>query len=260
MPKEEFVSLAEEDRPKFRFDLLKGEAASGKSIAAASYPRPHYVLDFDGKTDQLYKYYPDIEPFLFVKRPTSRAAILSILGTIYNKNPAKGATLIVDSLTSMCVRIIESVKDSKGIKTDNSGGTRIVAGVPILTQEGYGVESSALTTIICTKLKELSRKMNVVLIAHVLNDDPVDGKVLRRSLMTGGRKVAQMLPGDFKSVYHFVAKTGKRGTQYLVHTRSTTMDFARTPDMHVPDELDLTGAGRNGKPSFYQLLQKYEEN
>ena len=231
--------------------LMKGEPGLGKSIAAASYPKPLYVFDFEDKMDAVKNYYT-----YTIKRPDVLQGIT--FDTYRNWDNAweklinfglgcPHKTLVFDSLTAGAWLAIMSIVRFKG----ESGGKKVgkikVAGI-----EDYGGEAAALNNMIDQFITLRQMGVHIILVAHVLRvvEKPAGGASTEsRTLMTGGRKVAAGIPGYFHETYHFeVDAIDPSKPKYIARTTHTGDDFART-SLPLPGAIDWTNK------VFYEVIQ-----
>jgi len=231
--------------------LMKGEPSGGKSIAAASFPKP-YIFDMEsrirsvaayhyprGKRDLTYDTYTREDYPKFDKKWDEFIDLSKM-----NRFPYD--TVIVDSLTSCADLLMQHVLRLKGL----DGKGKKIAGIAVNSIEDYNAENSMLIELV-QFLQQIRCKYKI-LIAHViktektnLNDDSV---VVTRQLLTGGKKVAARIPGYFDEIYHFEQKPVGGRPQFTARTVNTGEDFARTT-LRLPKEINFTDQ------SFYELIQ-----
>lgn len=231
--------------------LLKGEPGLGKSVAAASYPKPMYIFDFESKMDSIVNYYKNI-----VKKPEVLQGIT--YDTYRSWDPAwlkltqlgltcPYKTIIWDSLTASAWLAIMSIVRFKG-EGGKKVGTIKVAGI-----EDYGGEAAALNNTIDQFITLMQMGVTVILTAHVLRvvEKPAgQAPTESRTLMTGGKKVAAGIPGYFHETYHFEIDTIDPATpHYIARTTHSGDDFART-SLPLPAKIDWT------RKVFYDEIQR----
>jgi len=209
--------------------LFKGEPGTRKSTCALSFPKPMYFVSWDRKMDALglpmrawginpkEVVYDDYNDWDKVKYK-----IESFLITCPYK------TLVIDSITSggdaMVRQTMSTKQGGKKIGTISVGGF-----------DEWNAESSALTEMIAlTKDLHVNKKVNVILIAHIVQKEmksPNGDTHMARVLVTAGKTIAQKIPAYCSEVYHFNIKTGAivgAGGKYALKTTHTGDDFART--------------------------------
>lgn len=140
-------------------------------------------------------------------------------------------TIVVDSITSGADSMVRQVQKIKG---SNSQG-KIIGNIPVGGFEEYNAESSALSEMIAlTKELKTTKKVNVILIAHVIQKEQksADGNThMSRVLVTAGKAIAQKIPAYCSEVYHFNIKAGPivgKGEKYALFTQHMGDDFARS--------------------------------
>lgn len=220
------------------FMLFKGEPGTGKTIAAGSYPNP-YFISTDGKVGSLKLYYPtkdDIEFNLFNTFWDVFEELERLQDSCFYK------TVVLDSLTRTARLAMQhsiqfrpdDVQVGKGAKNKDEANLQLLGrrrGQLLLPEiADYGAESQGLWQVLY-KLHAIHQRWgcNVILIAHVIPSEGLKGE--SRAIMTGGKKIATEIPGEFDEIYHFEARGGlvdTEGTHYLAHTQHAGKDFART--------------------------------
>lgn len=264
------------------FALFKGDPKTRKSTAAASFPTP-YFIDVDRRIRALIKAWPN-KTFDFIQ-PTSfnemHATLSAALKNVYSKETAtaeaylegvygsrssepdmdrfkhnfKWETYVLDSLTSIGKMILSLAVQERGGKTKLK-----VAGIEANEIEDYGAEYRGL----CMLLDLMAiMPCHRILIAHILTKVDTElrkgvGKttIETRTLVTGGTKIASVIPTYFDEVYHFsfstpiTAEGQSADTHYYALTSSDGMDWASSA-LPLPQKIDWTGK------SFYDELMKY---
>jgi hypothetical protein len=218
--------------------LFKGEPGTRKSTAALSFPKPQYWFSFDRKMDGLilpmmawnvnpkdvqYDDYMDWNP------------ALKKLESFRSTCPYK--TIVIDSITS-CADAInrQTLRLKSGTnKKDGDAAGKTIAGIPVNSIEDFNAEESALKELVAiTKDIAAYHKINVILIAHVIQKDVknASGQVthVSRTIVTAGKGIAAKIPAYCSEVYHFNIKGGKLtgDGKYSLLTQHTGDDFART--------------------------------
>jgi hypothetical protein len=232
--------------------LMKGEPGLGKSIAAASYPKPMYIFDFEDKMDAVKNYYTNIvkkpEVLKDIEFDTYRNWDTAWLKLTQFGISCKYKTIVFDSLTASAWLAIMSLVRLKG----ESGGKK-VGNIKVAGIEDYGGEAAALNNMLDQFISLRQMGVTVILTAHVLRvTDKVLGgpSVESRTLLTGGKKVAAGIPGVFHETYHFEVDALDPATpKYIVRTSHSGDDFART-SLPLPGKIDWT------KKVFYDEIQR----
>jgi hypothetical protein len=234
VPKTSDISL--EDRI---FALFKGEPKSGKSVAAASFPGPIYFFDLDGRMKPVRNFWPqrtDISYDTFTQ--DDYAKFEAKFNVILARNDYK--TLVFDSLTSLALMVLKYSMSLRG----RDGNKRGI--IDLREVEDYGTESQALTDT----LEEIRKfKCHVIVTAHVLETSQTDIKrketTVTRTILTGGKKVAAMIPKNFDEIWHFnVDQSPEIGkpAERAIYTESVGEDFAGTA-LPLPRKIVFTGKG-----------------
>jgi len=224
--------------------LMKGEPGTGKTIAAASYPNP-YIFSVDKKVAAIKKYYQhqciDPEVVSSVEYVNVRDIYTDLLAPLEELQNSCNKTVIVDTLTASSYRAIDySVKYRPGRESSLRRGQIVLNEV-----EDYNVEARVLTSLV-EMLKYISTTHGVytILIAHVLETETMIGrqKVISRTLLTGAKKLAAAIPGEFDEIYHFETERPinlEDSRQFVCKTVHDGDDFARTA-LPIPAKINWT--------------------
>lgn len=222
--------------------IFKGEPATRKTTAAASFPGKTLFFDLDHKIGslttpkklglvsehidyELVNDYEDLKPHL--KR-------MERMNTYDN--------VVIDSLSNMI--------DRQLVKWAYSGSKK-VRDVNVNELEDWLAEAT-----IITEMMEMIHNIsgNVFLICHVWKSEVrgVDGKVqsILRQIVTGGKKVAAKLPSKFNEIWHFDTVADFGSTKYIARFENNENDFARTA-LGIPPKIDWTGK------SFFSCIEQY---
>jgi hypothetical protein len=207
------------------FALFKGEPGSGKTVAAGSFPGPIYFFDMDGRMKPLKKMFPDRTDISYdTFTINDYVKFENKFNMIIGRNDY--ATVVLDSLTSMALTALKYSLTTRGKEG-------LMKGVIQLREiEDYGVEAQVLIDI----LEELRKlKCHVIVTAHVLETEQTDIKkkvtTRTRTLLTGGKKVAAMIPKNFDEVWHFDVQTSPeigKAPMRSIYTDTAGEDFAKT--------------------------------
>lgn len=253
--------LSELLNPEKRFNtfLFKGKPKTGKSIAAASFPRPIKYLDFDQRVQSIVEYFNankipfddfDYESFMGKEYERFDKVIEEI-----RKFPGKYKTVVLDSLTNFAELALQYFVYLRG--EHNSGSARKADDykhkgvVDLLEVEDYGGEDRSIMN---TLRILLSLKCHVVVIAHTVEveyKDLLGNVTTSQTLLTGGRKIAAKIPSIFNEAYHFYQMTAAKPTEpntFMCRTKATGIDWAGSV-YQLPRELVFTGT------SFFNVLQ-----
>lgn len=220
--------------------LLCGSPGSGKTCAAAGFPYPMIVADFDGKIDSAAAWYGGDKDRLagIEVRDYSRrldgsdpivefTKLISELGEQQKKGEMKYKTLVIDSATTFSQAALNHiVKTNPGIKRVSS-----TQGVQPGMQD-YGILKREFEKLIPGLL---SLPMNVVMTSHIRVDrSELTGEIIRSPIMDGS--FATTLPIYFKEVLRVFMKDGKPWAQ----TKSDQYyDFCRSQIRGLPNPVEL---------------------
>lgn len=227
------------------FGMLKGDSGCGKSTAAASFPKV-LLMDFDQRTSSIRTMFPDKNDIEII-RFSNHIQVLQALDELSFDCPYD--TLVWDTLTmsaAMCMMRISSIKGTS--KSD----TKMIAGVSVNSIEDYNAEHNFLMQSI-DKLKSFQGRKHIIMNAHVIQIETKDIKsnrsIITRSLLTGGKRIAKIIPCVFDEIYHLQAEaplSPDDPVRYVAYTRTVGDDWAKTA-LNIPMQLDFTNR------SFYQV-------
>lgn len=230
--------------------MLKGEFKVGKTVAAASWPKPLHIYDFDGRMAPLKLMYPTETGITFTtvgarsmpsRRIISFREFCKDFEELQDRCPY--ATVVLDSFTSLSNTAItyqlelSSQMGKKGEKI----GRETAAGFRIPGFDEYNGETTMLSQIldICKILP-----CHLLVTAHpITKTETIDGKVKRtRQIASYGQKIASIAPAYFDEVYHLHARPGVSsgdGVQRLANTITDGEDFAGTA-LPLPAQMEYT--------------------
>lgn len=214
------------------YSLFKGEWGTRKSTCAVSYPKPIYFIDWDKKMKALHLPMQawginkvDVEYDSYKDWDAPRVKLES-----FQVN-CKFKTIIIDTITSGADSINRQTLKSKG--ADDKG--KRIGGIPVNSIEDFNAEDSALKELIAlTKDIHLYHKVNIILIAHVIQKEvkgPNNTTHMSRLLVTAGKGIAQKIPGYCDEIYHFNIEAELDTSKppiYTLRTTHTGDDYART--------------------------------
>ncbi len=258
-------------KPETRiFALFKGDPKTGKDIAAHSFALagPLYTFDLDSRMESVAAYYtkvvprPDIINNISFDRFTDFYAIYRKLEELKVNCPYK--TVVMSSLTALARKAMNTMLATRNPATldkNEKMRSKERGGIPMHIVEDFGGEANAIMLVL-DALVVLSVKfnVNVILTAHVINPD--FGAYSKRTLLTGGKKIAAEIPVSFNEAYHFhVQTTGgmeigadDKDRRFIAFTQSTSLDWAATA-LGIPDVIDFTANKTSG--IFYVELMNH---
>lgn len=249
------------------FGLFVGESGSGKTCAAASFPKPLEVLDFDGRIRGAWnKSWIPMDGISYESyRPEQKGLIntlekkFDVMQTAADMMGASPISLpktqVLDSLTSECFSMImQSVPltHSMGSPTEKKRG-RYIGITPMVGPEDYGFEANMTYSIIST-MRSLPIS-NVIISAHIV---PVWGKEdpdneYSNTVQIGEKlsvrdKIGANIGIYFDHVFRF-RKIGLDTERFTVQFRG---GICRTAWDFLPNgEIDIT------KRNFYEVLMGF---
>ena len=223
--------------------ILKGEPATRKTSAAASFPGTTKWWDADHKIGSLWTPkqkglvaaeidYEEINTYIDLKPKL-------IQQTKYNPYD----NTVIDSLSNLIDRQLYAW---------SKDGKKITRGIKVNEIEDWLAESTMITELM-EIIEEISG--NVFLICHVWkSEQEILGSPVRilRQIVTGGKKAAAKLPSKFNEVWHFQSEAGieTETTEYKCLFENSEIDFARTA-LGIPRKIDWTDK------SFYECIAPY---
>ena len=246
--------------------LFKGFNGSGKTIAAASFPEPLHIFDFDGRVAPLRLFYAKE----FQRKELSYATygphnvweMLDKLDGLCDYNPYK--TIIIDSLTSLSVSIVtwrlrNRRIDPKEIKERLNSNAK-ERNLQLPDWDEYKAEAVFITQVLDLCKVISSQGGNIIWTAHPVPKTRIEGsgrgmKVSHvNEIMAYGTKAAGIVPGYFNEIYQFgIEESTNFGepSKRMAWTETIGDDFAKTA-LPIPKEIDWTG-----RRDFYSLIQSY---
>jgi hypothetical protein len=229
----------------------------GKSIAAASFPKPMLIIDMDGRIRSVLRFYQRFFPAelegIEYETITQFVRMSERWKKLLESCPYK--TLIHDGLTMTGDVILDYTLSRRGL--DRDGGEKLgIIDVPDLPD--YKAESKVLKDILIAI--ERLPKVHFILTAHIMKVEvqkfQKGGTVteIHESLLTGGRKVGALLGGRFDEIYRFetaasanVAKASVPA--YVCRTQMIGESPVKTT-LPLPPTIDWTGK------LFFKVLQE----
>lgn len=214
--------------------LFKGPTLSRKTTSWASFPKPIYCFDWDGKIQALLKAGFPIDP-KDIKFDTYGSWNVkeagAQMGRILSVNPY--ATVVIDSFTYLSDAVIKYCWDN-----NTSNKKKQVGGLWMPGYEEFNAEANTLFDVV-----EFIKRLNchAVLTGHVIDveriikeysalaKEMVDVTVHKTQMVTAGKKLQEKMPGGFNEIWHFDRKgkvDPKAMPDYYILTASDGDNFA----------------------------------
>ena len=221
--------------------LIKGEPATRKSSALASFPGTTKWFDIDHKIGSIWMpkqkglYAPSELDFEETEGWKDLEPKLAEL-TRY----CQWDNVIIDTLSTLVDR--ELLRFAKA-------GNKKIRDIPVNSIEDWLAEQ----TLIMKILEYIDKiNANVFLVCHVYISEGKDEKILRQ-IYTGGKRAAAKIPSKFNEVWHFQSESGFSSddpTCYVCLFENSGTDFARTA-LGIPKKIVWTDK------SFYDCIKEY---
>lgn len=227
--------------------LWKGDPGVGKSVAAGSFPDPIYFFDFDGRMEPVVRYWQgkkDIEYDTYHANNFERFDS-KLEGFVTGKHRFK--TIVGDSLTAISNATLAyqiTLRGTSKIPKGSGGLDRGIIETPDVSD--YGGEINYLNAII-DALRKLDS--HVILTAHVLTTESSNvvtrEKIVTKTLLTGGKKIAAAIPAYFNEVWNFISEPQvdtRMQPVRKVYTSAGGVDYAKTA-LPLPTVLTIPSNG-----------------
>lgn len=216
----------------FRKVLIYGDAGTGKTCFAASFPTPIEIWDFDNKASSIVNYYNgdkrleqiEVKQYGHLQNGPKIKAWEADYAKLHDKvKSGEIKTVILDSLTTFASALLQHyIVTQTSIK-------RAIVGINAL--QDYQLLDAHLTQIITSIL---GLNCNVVMTGHLtMEKDEATGAIQRVPLMSG--KFAYKLPIFFEEVY--VSKIEKGN--YVAVTKTDSTYISRTQIKGLPTVIPL---------------------
>lgn len=243
--------------------LLTGRPGSGKSIAAASFPRPILFFDTDMKPEVIRRFYKvqEDDPSVKIIQYAPHEKDLFRLKNDVEKleGQTKYKTVVFDSVTTlgrMALRAHILMTGSEALKDRSRQG----AGFVNPEMNDYKFESTVFSEILGA-LKSNLRKLNchIIFIAHLIETEtrnPManvkagEERIIKyRGLVTGASKLQAEIPLHFSEEWSTITMD----ESYRIVTRQLGDTPARTT-LSLPQIIDIT----KPKSLFGELVRLLE--
>lgn len=237
--------------------LFVGVTGVGKTIAAASFPTPMMIYDFDDRIEPVSKFYPDRDidyKAVVAFAPKQRSDAIGFLDFCKEFQDLQDycpyETVVIDSFTSLSNCSIQFQLGQNVDVKKNKGGIEI----PFMDE--YKGE-----TQVASQLMEAMKNLpcHVIFTAHPINKlmmtKPGEMESMRqyRSIVAHGTKTPSIVPNYFNEQYYFytsdVTQMGQTPRR-MVCTMQTGDILAKTA-LPIPPVFEITD-----KP-LYGVLQSF---
>lgn len=244
--------------------LWIGKSGSRKTTALASLPKPLLIVGFESRFDHLLLRFPHYKDDITIEN-FRRGQAKDLRGKLKSlREYCEYRSVAFDSLTSLAnLSIYDSREDV------DSGKVRL--GFKMPNPDDYNFESTVIFDVISTMDKLTA---HTVLTAHFIaveKKDPIQpqGQDMMNpkmrteyTLMTAGKKIAQMIPGYFNEVYFFQTEAPMiDGADTICkvftdHTIDADGKFNCKTSLPLPKVIDWTG--KEFWPCIEENLEKYK--
>jgi len=236
--------------------FVVGDAGTGKSVFASSFPTPAFLFNFD---DTILSYRGiDIDYEDYTKDAKGWIKFEKDFAELKKKMDVDDPpykTIIIDSTTSWSDLAME-----RALQLDPK---RSPTGGPL-----WNVHYGMVRNLIEGRLRQLLElKANIVVIGHlqIIQDQETGAVVAVQPLLTG--QLSTKAPGYFDEVYYTRTKKGKQGMEWVMQTvamghykaRSRLSGHARILPDEIPNSYEaLLTAIKDGtsKPTTQQTKEK----
>lgn len=213
--------------------LFMGGNGEGKSVAAASFPRPIKFYDFDGRMKPIKLFYPndDIQYVTVGPKSVPAKRIISYLDFCKEfedlQDRCPWATVVIDSFTNMSNTAVTYQLRVRGGFDDFKGKTT-QSGLPIPGFDEYNGETTSISQIL-----DVAKILpcNVIMTAHPITKIMEDGGKAKRytTIASYGSKIASIAPTYFDEIWVFERETEATDSRRLVWTSGRAMTKTALP-------------------------------
>ena len=262
-------NLQNVDPKSSKMFLLKGKFGTGKSPAAASFPKPLYFFDFDRRMDSVKKIFPhEKEIYYDTYADFGKAGykkFADMLESFTDKCPYQ-TVVLPDSLTNFVELVMNhfiklrgagKLSEMEGEEKSPKKKTKSKGSIELLGIDDYAAETRAISEMLSNAKYLADQGVNIVTIAHIITTQTTNIQTGRNTvekfLLTYGKKAAGKIPTLYGEIYHFETEESidtSEGTRYIVTTENTSDDFART-SFHMEKRIDWTNK------NFYKEISQY---
>lgn len=231
--------------------LFIGKSGTRKSTAAASFPKPLYMHDFDGRIQALRGRDVDYDTFPRIAGWGKAEKVQEMHLAQVKQGTFKYKTVVISSITSVLDFFLWEAKEyydqqAKGgmYVTRKNAKALLMSDMP-----HYKFVHAALDRFIMEYIFPISLVCNVIVEAHEVSVFEQKSDKDREIVKVGERllatpQIAERLPTTFDETWHFKYEGGK----YNVYFRDT--DLAKTTFRQLPVRADMT----NKEDKFYEEI------
>jgi AAA domain-containing protein len=222
--------------------LFIGGNGEGKSVAAASFPKPIRFWDFDGRMKPIKLFYPndDISYVTVGPKAIPSKGIIDFLQFCKEfedlQDRCPWATGVIDSFTNLSNTAITYQLRVRG-GFDDFKGKKTLSGLPIPGFDEYNGETTSISQIL-----DVAKVIpcNMIMTAHpIMKIMDEGGKSKRYSTIASyGSKIASIAPTYFDEIWAFEREGESLDSKRLVWTGGRNMTKTALP---VPGVFDITG-------------------
>lgn len=238
--------------------LFVGRPGSGKSVGAASFPKPMYIAEIGGRIKPVVEFFGDenieFDSYLEGDFPKLHTKLNELVRNPVNKKGEPLQTLVIDGWTGLADMLLTYSMDNRGRDGSQKGLLRM------LEVEDFNAETQGLTNLILmfSLMKNIPFK---IMTAHLLITEHynilTNKNELHKSILTAGKKVTEKIPAKFDEVWMFFTKdemvVGKEPRR-LVRTIRQGDDFVKHA-INVPPEIEFTKGPNNPKGSLFKQIE-----
>jgi len=233
--------------------LFIGRPGKGKSIGAASFPKPMYIFDLDGRIKPVARFFGDEDITFDTYLPQDFSKFYAKLKELVLN--CKYKTVILDSYTALADMLITysiNLRGNDNRKTDK--GVISMTEISDFNAETQGLQSTVamLRTIKCQY-----KIMNAHMLLTEYYDLTNQKTRILKSVLTAGKKVSEKVPAYFDNVWYFYTKDSLNASSppdYCVRTVPREDDNIKSA-INVSAELIFSKSNSNPKGSLFKLIE-----
>jgi hypothetical protein len=247
--------------------LFIGRPGKGKSVAAASFPKPLYIFDFDGRIKAVANAFGDEDIDYDTYAANEFPKVYKKLEELVLN--CRYQTVVFDSYTSYADMMIEYSIGTRGAGSSGSAAKdeektkgRNKGLLEMTVADDYNAETRGIQKLIMM-MRMISAPYKIMtahmLITEYYNMMNPGATRLMKSVLTAGKKVTEKVPGYFDEVYYFQTKdnpTVSKGPLYVCRTIPEEEDTMKTT-LPLPHEINFTKRPENPSGSFYKEIQNH---